>query len=235
MALVDEIRDLEVRVLSSLDASHDYYAHTKVVWRLLQQDVKKGAIFTIRNRETGTTINQQELVGRAQLYVTDYLTSATFQQFVSLFEDYFFSLLRCWLAAFPDSLSKMQVEIGDVLKASGISEIVGAVVDKKLNDLTYKRVEGWFDYLNGLTNLNCPTAVEIEKLAEIKASRDILVHNNGIANATYLSKAGQFARYRDGDRLDIPEQYHRESWQTIKKVIQDISTAAMNKAPDSRT
>src|SRR5208283_2381144 len=166
--------------------------------------------FTFRNLTTGTRVDEQVLLGRAQLYVTDYLMSSTFQHFVSLFEDFFFELLRSWLAAYPASLSKKQVEISAVLKAPDKSAIVLTVVDKELNELKYERLADWFAYLERLTNLGCPTADEIEKLAEIKASRDILVHNNGIANATYVSKPGNWAKYKDGERLKIPEQYHSE-------------------------
>ena len=190
MALADDIQVLTTRTLSALEASHDYYTYTKRVWRLLQQIVKEGRKFTFRNLTTGTRVDEQVLLGRAQLYVTDYLMSSTFQHFVSLFEDFFFELLRFWLAAYPASLSKKQVEMGAVLKAPDKSAIVLTVVDKELNELKYERLADWFAYLERLTNLGCPTADEIEKLAEIKASRDILVHNNGIANATYVSKAG---------------------------------------------
>jgi hypothetical protein len=155
--------------------------------------------------------------------------SSTFQHFVSLLEDFFFELLRFWLAAYPASLSKKQVEIGAVLKASDKSEIVLTVVDKELNELKYERLADWFVYLERLTKLGCPTADEIGTLAEIKASRDILVHNNGIANATYVSKAGTRSRYTDGETLEISEQYHHASWETIKKVVRDVSAAAIAK------
>ncbi len=173
MALADDIQALTTRTLSALEASHDYYTYTKRVWRLLQQIVKEGRKFTFRNLTTGTRVDEQVLLGRAQLYVTDYLMSSTFQHFVSLFEDFFFELLRSWLAAYPASLSKKQVEISAVLKAPDKSAIVLTVVDKELNELKYERLADWFAYLERLTNLGCPTADEIEKLAEIKASRDI--------------------------------------------------------------
>ena len=76
----------------------------------------------------------------------------------------------------------------------------------------------------------CPTVDEIERLAEIKASRDILVHNKGIANAAYVAKAGSRARCRDGEKLRLPERSHRESWETIRKVVLDVSAAATAKA-----
>jgi hypothetical protein len=229
MALWDDIQVLTTRTLSALEASHDYYTYTKRVWRLLQQIVKEGRQFTFRNPTTGTRVDEQVLLGRAQLYVTDYLVSSTFQHFVSLFEDFVFELLRYWLAAYPASLSKKQVGMGAILKAPDKSAIVLTVVDKELNELKYERLADWFAYLERLTNLGCPTVDEIENLAEIKASRDILVHNNGFANTTYVSKAGTRARFMDGEKLDIPEQYHRASWETISKVIRDISAAALGK------
>ena len=57
-----------------------------------------------------------------------------------------------------------------------------------------------------------------------------MVHNRGIGNAIYLSKAGSRARCADGDKLDIPEHYHRESWELIKKVVGEMSAAATRKA-----
>lgn len=227
--MADEVRELASRTLSSLDASHDYYTYTKRAWRLLQQIIKEGRKFTFHNRTTGTRVDEQVLLESAQLYVTDYLMSSTFQHFVSLFEDLFFGVLRLWLTAYPGSLSKKQIDVGTVLKAIDKPAIILKVVDRELNELKYERVAEWFAYLEKLANLGCPTTAEIEKLAEIKASRDILVHNNGVINATYIGKAGGCARHQDGDKLEIPEQYHRESWETIKKVVLDLSAAVVAK------
>ncbi len=230
MALADDLQELADRTLSALDASHDYYTYTKRVWRLLQQISKEGRKFSFRSLTTGTVVDQQTLLGRAQLYVTDYLMSFTFQHFVSLFEEFVFDLLRHWLVAHPGGLSKKLVEFGAVLKSPDKATIILTVVDKELNELKYERVAEWFAYLERSTKLVRPRADEVEKLAEIKASRDILVHNKGIANATYIAKAGNLARCKDGERLPISEQYHRESWEMIKRVVGDVSDAAIKKA-----
>lgn len=230
MVLTNDVQALANRTLSALDASHDYYTYTKRVWRLLQQIVKEGRKFTFRNLTTGTRVDEQLLLGRAQLYVTDYLMSSNFQHFVALFEDFFFGLLRQWLAAYPASLSNKRVEMRTILESSDKSAVVLTVVDKELNELKYKRVAEWFTYLEGLATLGCPTPEEIDDLAEIKASRDILVHNNGVVNATYVEKAGKRARYQVGEKLEIPEHYHRESWERIRKVVDELSNAAVEKA-----
>ena len=162
-------------------------------------------------------------------YESGYLTTYTFQDFVSIFEAFVFDLLRLWLTAYPGSLSKKLLEFGTVLNAPNKAAITFAVVDKELNELKYDRVSAWFEYLEKIARLGCPSAEEIERLAEIKATRDILIHNKGIANPIYVSKAGRYARYKDGETMDIPEPYHRESWELIKKVIGDVSNAVLSK------
>jgi hypothetical protein len=202
---------------------------TKRVWRLLQRNVKEGLQFSFRNLTTGTKVDEQVLLGRAQLYVTDYLTSSTFQHFVSLFEEFFFGLLRLWLLAYPGSLSKKQVEMGTILGAPDVNWIVSNVVDRELNERKYERVTDWFAYLEKVAKLGCPEPDDIDRLAEIKASRDTLVHSRGVANETYLAKSGSGARCQIGERLEFSDQYHRESWETIKRIVRDVSDAAIRK------
>ena len=117
---------------------------------------------------TKTSLNEERLLGRLQLYVTDYLIPFTFQHFVLLFENFFFELLHYWLAAYPASLSKKQVEMSAVLKAPDKDAIVLTVVEQELNKLKYKRLADWFEYLKVLTNIDFLNPAEIEELSEIK-------------------------------------------------------------------
>ena len=122
-----------------------------------------------------------------------------------------------------------------MVNAPDIATVVLAVVDRELNEIKYERVADWFAYLERLAKLGVPTSEEIERLAEIKAGRDILVHNKGIVNATYLHKAGKCARVAVGQKLDIDVPYHLASWEAIKKLVGDLSTAMIGKvqAPPS--
>lgn len=230
MALIDELAQLRDKTLASLDASHDYFAHTAYAWRLVQQVVREGSEFTTRNQVTGSTIDQSELSGRAQEYVTVYSTSATFQHFVSLFENFVVGFFRAWLTAYPKRLENKQVQFGTILEATDKEQIVAAVVEKKAHDLGYQRLADCLAELKNMAGLDCPKQSQIDQLAEIKASRDVLVHNNGIANAVYAEKSGARARCKDGDALELPEPYHRESWQLIKQVVSDIAAAGIREA-----
>ena len=226
MALADDIQALRRRVLRELNDAHDYYTDTKVGWRMVQQVVKAGRNFTIRNSATGTATTQTDLVNKARAYITGQLAEATFQQFISLFENFFFDFLRLWLMAYPHSLSGKKVDFKAILEASDKDAITLLVVNKELNEVLYERPAGWFAYLEEKVKLSCPSADEIDRIAEAKASRDVLAHNRGVAGKTYELKAGKLARYTQGDRIEVPQQYHREIWELLRKVIADISNAA---------
>ena len=150
MALADDIRELQDRCLSALDASHDYYAHTQAVWRLMQRITKEGRKFSVRNRSTGTSVTEQDLQRLAQHYITDYHMSFTFQHFVTLFESWFFDLLRLWLSAYPHSLAGKKVDFSTVLQASDKTAVTLAVIDKTLNEIKFEKVADWFAFLEEL-------------------------------------------------------------------------------------
>lgn len=229
MALVDDVRALRDRPLAELTAAHDYYTDTKMAWQIVQKVIRAGHRITIRNMTTGTVTQEAQLAAKARDYVAEDLAEATFQQFVSIFEYFFFDLLRLWLMAYPQSLGGKVLEFKNVLEAPDKDAVTFYVVSKVLNEIAYERPKEWFAYLEARARLGCPTTAEIEQIGEAKASRDILAHNRGVANRIYESKAGKAARYTDGQRIEISERYHRETWELIRKVITDLSDTAAAK------
>lgn len=229
MTLAENIRRLQERAVLELVAAHDYYTATKRAWRIVQKTIQAGRKITIRNTTTKNVTTEAELAEKSRGYVSGQLAEATFQQFVQIFENYFFDLLRLWLSAYPQSLGAKELSFKTVLDAPDKEAVTLHVVNKELNEVTFERPKDWFKYLEVRVKLGCPTEEEIDRIGEAKASRDILAHNRGIANKIYISKAGKFARFDDGQKLDIPEHYHRETWQLIRKVITDVFTAAAAK------
>lgn len=231
MALSGEIRALRDRVLGDLNSSYDYYTDTKFAWRLVRVIVAAGHTFSHQNLATGTVTTQAELSAKARGYVTEQLTEATFQQFISLFENFYLDLLHLWLTAYPRSLGGRKVDFKTVLDLPDKAAVTEYVVGKVLNEVLYERPAGWFAYLEEKVKLGCPSPDEIERIAEAKATRDVLVHNRRVANTTYESKAGKFARFQAGDTIDVPEPYHRSTWELIRKVVSDVSNAAIARVP----
>lgn len=229
MALADDIRTLRDRALSDLDAAHDYFTDTRVAWQVVLEAIDAGQTFSIQSRATGSRTTHVDLAARVQGYVAVQLAEATFQQFIAIFESFFFDLLRRWLMEYPKSLGAKKLDFQAVLDAPDKDAITLHVVNRELNEVLYDRPAGWFQYLESKVGLRCPTPDEIERLAEAKATRDVLVHNRGVATKTYESKAGRFARHTNGQRIDMPEPYHRETWDLIRKIVADVSNAAIGR------
>lgn len=231
MALSSDIQNLGTTTSEALNAAFDYYWHDRGLWRLLHiAVVREGRTFTVRNQATGIKASEQDLVRLAQPYVTEHLAAFTLGQFVSIFETFFFDLMQFWLQAHPQSLAKKQIRLADIFALPDKQSIVRLAVNEEVDAIRYKRLADWFTKLNELVNLGCPATEQVERLAEIKASRDLLVHNKGMVNATYVDKAGSKARFTIGQKIDVPQIYLRESWTLIKLVVNDVVIAAADKA-----
>jgi len=148
MPLGDDIRDLGARSQAALDALHDYYTHTKNTWRVVQLYANEGHKFTVRNRTTGSVLNEQDLLGRAQGYITGQLATGTFKESFAIFEEFFFGLLRLWLTRYPGSLSDLEVTFARVLKAGSLDALTQELIGERLNRRQYQGVKDWFKYLN---------------------------------------------------------------------------------------
>jgi hypothetical protein len=226
MPILDDLYTLADRTNRELNALHDFFDHSRFVWQSFRNQVAGGYKLTIQNVVTGTTVDQDDLLRLELRYTTEYLATFTFRQFVSTFEAYFFDLLHLALRHNPWQLARKQLDFGTVLQARDRDEIISEVIVKYLNELKYEKVHAWFEALNKAIKLDCPSEDEIDSLAEVKATRDILEHNAGVVNETYLRKAGKKARHAAGETVVIDDTYHLASWTLIKKIVTDTSTAA---------
>jgi len=229
MLLADKIGEIRGQTLTALDASHDFYSHTKNVWRMTQRMVEQGREIAFRNLETGNVIDEKDIPVLAQRYVSGYLASATFQQFIAQFETYIFKFLKIWLNQYPHKYADRKISFQEIINSSSKDEIVEKVIDKNLKTLAYSQPAEWFNFIDDIVNLKSISSDQIAELSEIKASRDVLVHNNGVVNEIYVAKSGTQARFRPGEKLELPENYHRASWALIKELVQNISDEAIKK------
>jgi hypothetical protein len=160
------IRD---RALGKLNYGHDYFTYSKRLWRTLQQSVEQGGLkFDWENLFTNSSVNEQDLLARAHLYVSEELTASTFQEFISTFESFLFDVLRSWLLAHPQSLARRQLSGRDILDLPDKAAIVNALVEKELKDVFYDRPANWFEYLNERVQTGSPTPADAQRFAEIK-------------------------------------------------------------------
>lgn len=233
MSLAVEIRALSERFQADLRAAHDYHHHTRLAWRLLRSQTRRGLQFAVRNPVTGSVVDAERLLALSAEYESVFLNESVFQHLIALFEDFLFELLRLWLTAHPAGIpnkDRKPVDLATVIEAPDRAAILRTVIDRELNALKYERPSAWFRYLNDRVKLGLPTDEQIERCAEAKASRDILTHNRGVVNPTYLEKSGRLARYAIGQRLEVPEPYLHDAWDVIRAMAGDLVASTVAKA-----
>ncbi|MBY5456117.1 hypothetical protein HFO89_07070 [Rhizobium leguminosarum] len=69
----------------------------------------------------------------------------------------------------------------------------------------------------------------VKAFIEIKASRDIIIHNSGRINKLYIEKVGDQRRGEDGEELVIDRDYFRHIIVTLKKLSGEIQSKTEQK------
>ena len=239
MPLADEIEDLATRIRGDLNAVHDYYVYTQSAWEFVRGAVESGAgeSLEFRNDSTGTAIDVEGLDALGQQYIRGYLAESVFVRLVSLFEDFVFGLIRLWLTAHPAGIpnkGEKAVRFSAIVEARDRDEIILGVIDRELDALKYKRPAAWFGYLNDRVRLGGPSEEVVGRLSEMKATRDVIVHNRGRVNATYAEKSGDEARLDVGDRMEIPAPYLHDRWSLLLAIVSEMTASAVVRARGER-
>jgi hypothetical protein len=153
---------------------------------------------------------------------------------VSSFENSIIDTLRILLTNIPDKLdiksepiSKEQLINGNPLKQA---------IENKVNAVSYKNLVDIISYFTKTTGI-CEQIVsedELNSLLEIKATRNLLIHNNLIVNSFYLETSGPNRREPNtmSKRLEINQGYLFESLVTMRTVLEKFQTELSAKYSD---
>lgn len=140
---------------------------------------------------------------------------------VASFEHSIIDTLRTLLNYIPDkldvkseSISKQQLIDGNPLEQA---------IENKVNSVSYKSLPDIINYFTKISGIpeNIVTEDELADLIEIKATRNLLIHNNLIVNSFYKETAGVKARQGQGNRhrLVINQDYLFESLVIMRSIL----------------
>ncbi len=144
---------------------------------------------------------------------------------VSQFEAYLFEVLRIIISTYPKklTLNVKGVEVSHaiplelLLNTNNLSEIIDQVIDRRLNEVSYASPKEYLEYLGKIAGIDTTDPAFLDYL-EIKATRDLLIHNSGVINEIYLSKSGVKKRGEIGQLLLIDTKYFDFCMATLKRL-----------------
>lgn len=149
---------------------------------------------------------------------------------VSITEDAIASFLKIILQNNPNKLllnvqgieSDRNVSLKDILESDNKEDILDNVINKQISGIFYSKPKDLFTYLKDCFKFKIPEDAQ-KDFIEIKATRDILIHNNGLINSIYIQKAGNLSRGKVDSKIPLDSEYIGNCLRVCKKIIGSIS------------
>lgn len=156
--------------------------------------------------------------------------NSAFVSMVAAVEDYLSKIMRL-LLLYDNKRIKCTVSGINFSKEVTIVDIIDKDREHIVRDIINQRVESLFyagpqkqlEYFDRALDLRVKEDVW-GKWIEIKARRDLWVHNAGTVNQIYIDKAGEYKLCELGEEAVIDEQYFADCVALLKKMIGRICT-----------
>lgn len=111
-----------------------------------------------------------------------------------------------------------KIDVNEIIDRKSRKALIESIIEKEMISLFYAKPSAQFEYLEKVVEIEIDDLMK-EGWAEIKATRDLIVHNSGTINKLYLSKAGKLARGKEGENVPINKEYIEHSMAIVKSII----------------
>ena len=174
---------------------------------MLSEDV--GDIFEFRDKLKCRNTNYSILYKSALMSLIIYLESTISD------------VIKETCRTYPQRLGEKSLTLKEVKESGSIDEAISKIVEKEVESLMFKGFDEWIKFLKNNLNLDMKYLDKYqEELTEIISRRNIMVHNRGIVNHTYLSKVSR--KYSEnikiGETLKVDRSYIDRSMKVISIV-----------------
>ena len=174
--------------------------------------------------------NKQQLLQRYQFLAFHQLSINGLVQLVTIVEAMLGDIVRAVVLKYPQKLgSKRTVSLEAVLEATSLEDVHLRALDALLNELSYRAPREFAESLNELISINLLECPAYHRYMEVKASRDIFIHNRSVANEIYVRKAGSHVRVRSGMSLPADTVYFLESYEYCLQLCEWLETTLHDK------
>lgn len=165
--------------------------------------------------------SKRDLLGRISNLSNEKLALNGIYQLITIIEALLGDLLRLIIIRYPKKIgSKRTIKSSDILSCENIEELHLKTANAILNELSYKSPMEFAEESKNITSINLLECPAFHRYVEIKATRDIHIHNLGKVNELYLSKASTHARAKLGQYLHVDNYYLLESYEFCLQFVE---------------
>ena len=201
--------------------------------RNTKQDTSEITVPSMRGKEARITRNNKYLcrIIADKIKFKEYVQSLIFA--ITLTESYLAEMLIIVLRSYPEKLlistkgnevndgAMYSVDMKDILKLRNFDALIMDKAEQRVREVIFATPRAYAVYINKVLSFNIANET-LEHFSEIKATRDIYVHGDGIANKIYELKAGKLARGNSGQKLVVDGRYLKSSVSCMKDIFTAI-------------
>lgn len=168
--------------------------------------------------------NKKDLIDRYAVLTHTQLPINEIYHLITIIEAMMSDSIRVIVRQYPEKIgAKKQFSLKDALEASSIEEIHIKAADILINELSYKSPKDFAVDAGEILSVRLLECPAFHRYIEAKATRDVYIHNQGVANPNYLKKAGSHARVGDRDLLPVSQQYFMEIYESCLQLNEWIA------------
>ncbi len=164
-------------------------------------DIKKGAIAYRKYADMPQIHSNNTLI----------MLLIRFEEFISRFFSSLYSM-------YPQKYLDNQCVVFSEISSLGVSEIKKNIIEREVEMVMRENYREWFKIFESHKMNFSKCNKEMEALNEIYSRRNILVHNQGVVNSTYLKNVSN-TTLKCGDVLNTDKEYLEGAFNTVKKII----------------
>jgi hypothetical protein len=161
----------------------------------------------------------------------DLLLRSTFIYAVALFDGLLGDAFSMVLMSRPEvmSTSKKQLTYDSIIRLHQSNELFQFMAAREINDISYGSIQDQARYYKERLGIDLSrSGVKILQLTQIRATRNLLVHNNGVVNSIYL-EAVPHSTYKLGDTINVTTADVQEKSRALLAVAKFLRDAILKK------
>lgn len=234
--LKKKIYELHLKIIKELNNSHIFLQKaipiikTEIISLKSKSNSEKDRIYQVPTRKRKSLSSEayrtdlevkrilNTLVNR-ELYENILVTN------ISKFESFMFEIIKLTMLEYPKKLTigvqgvkpYKTTPVEMVLDNNDYDKLLRDIITERIIEVSYSKPEAYLEYFEKITG--CKTQNEEFKLyLELKATRDLIIHNSNKINQVYLDKAKENKRGELGEIITIDSEYFDSSIAVMKRI-----------------
>ncbi len=164
---------------------------------------------------------EEELLKRISDLANEKLALNGIYQLITIIEALLGDLVRLIIIKFPKKIgNKRSIKSIDILNCNSIEDLHAKTANVILNELSYKSPKDFAEESKKFISVNLLECPSFHKYIEIKATRDIHIHNLGIVNELYIAKSSTHVRAPLDQYLPVNNTYYLESYEACLQLVE---------------